>query len=143
MSLSFFFLQKKRIMKFIYYISIFLIICSCKNNIKLESEMTSIVINKKGFHEQLDVTALFDVEFITLETSKPSRIGIIEKIIYHKELFYVHDRQQEKILVFNEHGKYIRTIGKKGRGKGEYISLADFEIHDDNIYVSSLVTNAN
>jgi hypothetical protein len=129
-------------MKFRHLAFILLIICSsCKSNDKTDVETIPISINIKSFHEKLDVTEYFDVEFITLETSKPSRIGIIEKIIYHKGLLYIHDMQQQKVLVFDELGKYVRTIGKIGRGVGEYIRLADFEIHNDNVYISSLVNN--
>lgn len=69
------------------------------------------------------------IKYVQLETTQESQLNRISKIIASDSCFYISD--QEKLLKFSYNGKFIRQIGKIGRGPGEYASVADFEI--DNI----------
>ncbi|GAG11998.1 unnamed protein product, partial [marine sediment metagenome] len=44
---------------------------------------------------------------------------------------YVLDIRDCHILVYDDMGKYVRTIGRKGQGPGEIMSLAYFDFSQD------------
>ena len=44
---------------------------------------------------------------------------------------YVLDIRDCHILVYDDMGKYVRTIGRKGQGPGEFMSLAFFDFSQD------------
>lgn len=64
------------------------------------------------------------------------------------ERIYISDRKESCIKVFDQRGKYIRTIGRKGQGPGEFQSVTriqilpnnDLLIYDGNIRRLSLFT---
>ena len=54
---------------------------------------------------------------------------------------YALDIKEANVKVFNQDGKYIRTIARKGRGPGELQSPNDIYIDDkDKIYISDVET---
>lgn len=74
----------------------------------------------------------FDFDFISLETSENSLIGSINKLIVNKNLIFILDKSKaKKIFVFNKEGKFIRTIGKIGKGPHEYTNIEDFTINQE------------
>lgn len=65
-----------------------------------------------------------------------SRLGFI-----NKALFYGNDylfQSGGDLLLFNEEGKFVRKIGRRGRAKDEYVSCSDFWIENDWLYVYDL-----
>lgn len=77
--------------------------------------------------------SLFDyfrsIELIPLETSSDVLIVGISKMIVHDEKYYALDKNQCIIFVFDETGKFLFKIGKKGQGAGEYTFIEDFNIN--------------
>lgn len=70
-----------------------------------------------------------EFEFISLETNTNSIFGEINKLVVHDKKYFILDKMRtKKILVFNEDGTFIHTIGKIGNGPGEYINIEDFTI---------------
>lgn len=71
--------------------------------------------------------SLFDyfshIELIPLETSDNIIIGRCEEIFYHQNRYYIFDSKQLSVQVFDETGKFIFQISKRGQGPGEYIDL--------------------
>ena len=67
-----------------------------------------------------------EIAFISLETNEHSLLSHIDKVVFHKGKFYIHDRRFAALKVFSEEGKYIRSIGYIGRGPGEFPTLMDF-----------------
>jgi hypothetical protein len=45
--------------------------------------------------------------------------------------FYIYDARDCHILVYDDSGKYVRTIGGKGKGPGEFESLVYFDFLSD------------
>ena len=68
---------------------------------------------------------------VKLETNTDCIIGEIRKILEHKSMYYVSDR--DKICVFFDDGRHSHTINRSGRGGQEYASIADFNILNDQI----------
>lgn len=77
--------------------------------------------------------SLFDyfhsVELIPLETSPEVLIVGISKIITQQDKYYVLDKNQSIIFVFDKMGKFVFKIAKKGQGAGEYVFIQDFNIN--------------
>jgi hypothetical protein len=72
-------------------------------------------------------------EVILLETTNESLISQIVNIVKEKDKYFVGDNRIHKVLVFDSTGKYLYSIGRQGRGPGEYRNLADFTIGPDSI----------
>jgi hypothetical protein len=71
------------------------------------------------------------IELIPLETGDNVLIGKLEKIIFHQNRYYILDTHHAQfiVFVFDETGKYIFKIDKRGRGPGEYTELYDIIIN--------------
>ncbi len=69
---------------------------------------------------------------IPLETKSQSLFKKPDKLIVYDQRFYILDKSgAEKILVFNEDGSYCHSIGTKGNGQGEYITIEDFTLDEE------------
>lgn len=71
--------------------------------------------------------SLFDyfshIELVPLETSDNILIGYCEEMFYHQSKYYIFDSKQLSVLVFDDTGKFIFQISKRGQGPGEYTDL--------------------
>lgn len=80
----------------------------------------------ENFQEIID-----QFEIIPIVEGKNALISFCKRVETHKGHFYLLDKldpQESVLLIFDEKGNYLRKIDKQGRGPGEYISIADFEI---------------
>jgi len=76
--------------------------------------------------------------FVPLETHEDCLIGSIGKIIFHDSLIVVLDSPVKgpgSVYLFNQRGKFVRTVGSIGRGPGEYGLGTDMELVDGRIQV--------
>jgi hypothetical protein len=77
--------------------------------------------------------SLFDyfssIELIPLETSPDVLIAGITKIINYQDKWYMLDKPQSILFVFDQTGKFLFKIDKKGQGAGEYLFISDFNIN--------------
>lgn len=76
------------------------------------------------------------VTYIPLETTKESYIGYIAQLWMNDSIILINNLGGG-LLLFQQNGKFIRKIGKNGRGPGEYLSILHFDVIRDTIYVSS------
>ena len=111
---------------------------SCKNEKKL-SELTEITVDIEQNGSLLLSEIVDKLEIIKLETSDKSLINpdIITRIIESDNEVII--TQTNKILVFNKDGRFIRNIGSRGQGPGEfnYIQNATFDKENKHLYVIS------
>lgn len=69
------------------------------------------------------------INYVPLETNDHNLIGTIEDIQLYNDTLYILDSKSAKsIFVFTLDGKFIRRIGKVGRGPGEWLSPSSFTI---------------
>ncbi len=73
--------------------------------------------------------------YVPLETNEESLIRMIEKIWVNDSLVLIYC-EQAGILLFRHNGQFIRKIGKRGKGPGEYGKIFHFDVIRDTIYVS-------
>lgn len=101
-------------------------------------ESTRGVINKKpSYTIDLDKIPKKDNEFfstlfksagiIVLETTDNSLLTKVDKVDCLNDFLFVLERGNG-VFLFNKSGKFIKRIGKKGSGPGEYISPADMTL---------------
>lgn len=117
----------------IYVLFLILIGCSYYNE-----NYPTITIPINNFDNGINLSDFFDsVKYVALETSDSSLIGAMGKIQYVNDYFFISDLSQNKILIFNSQGVFIRDIHKEGRGPGEYGMINDFTVSskDSIIYV--------
>jgi hypothetical protein len=87
------------------------------------------VKNEKVSGEALasKIFPIFDI--IQLETNDEAIFGSIDRIMFYNDRIFILDSDVAgKLLVFDRTGKYINTIGGKGKGPGEIIAPMDFYI---------------
>ena len=106
---------------------------SCSSETK-QSDLLEIPVDMvKGISLPLsEITE--DITVIELELTDESIINPkpnqIKRIILSNDLVFL--AQPGKILVFNKDGKFIRSIGSKGQGPGEYNQIRNFTIDETN-----------
>ncbi|HCT93900.1 MAG: hypothetical protein UU18_C0031G0010 [Parcubacteria group bacterium GW2011_GWB2_40_8] len=110
--------------------------CKDQQNGLMEDNSTHIDLdNLEEFPSFFDFFS--KIEIIPLETNTHSLLSDMNfiKVIPNGDYFYILDKKQNLIQIFNSAGKYVETIIKKGRGPGEYSLLYDFGInnHDNTI----------
>ena len=68
--------------------------------------------------------SLFDyfshIELLPLETSDDILVGYCEDIIPYQNRYYIFDIQLAGVQIFDQDGKFISLIDKRGQGPGEY-----------------------
>lgn len=71
------------------------------------------------------------IDYVKLEMTEESSFGEISKIRITKDHIYLLDLfVTYQLFVFDRSGRFVRKIGKKGKGPGEYLRLCDFDITD-------------
>jgi hypothetical protein len=131
--------------KIIIYLILSLISCSNSNSpkknhdIQYGYEITAISSNENLFAVDFDNLMVKDnifisdyfssVDIIELESNETSFIGKINKLVNYKDMLFILDRTHSKgIYIFNSEGHFLRKIGRRGDGPGEYINISDFTI---------------
>ncbi len=115
-------------------------VLSCKNRNTDENiifcgkDTISNQLNKQN--ELLQLENIFDIEYIKLESTTESLIAQIDECIITPDYLLILDKNGVKgVLVYDRKGNFINKIGKIGRGPGEYLEVADFEVKDQSVYL--------
>jgi hypothetical protein len=120
-------------MRILIAFTLIFIIVSCNN--KNDEKKTIIIDPQKA---EAVVENIFDKYYsVTLETKQENLISGIDKIEIIDDKFYILDRRNNVINIFNKDGFYISKIDRKGQGPDEYIDIADFVISDTLVYTLS------
>ena len=56
--------------------------------------------------------------------------GQADKVVLSNDRIYVMDSRSRRIIVFDMEGNPIANVGRQGRGPGEYITIADFDVDE-------------
>lgn len=98
----------------------------CDNTIVIGVTRQDLIDFKPGL--------LFDkFDLIPLEESAESLVGVIKKMVVKDSAIFILDDTRKILLKFDAIGKYLGQIGSIGRGQGEYLQLADFQVSRDTI----------
>ncbi len=114
---------------------ILLIGCTKQTVQSPDVETIYIEVNKSQFSTNISPFLQDDVDIIALETNDSCLISKSFKIEFAKEYIFISDKTTEMIYRFDSSGKFLNCIGKIGAGPEEYVSLGDFNIINDLIYI--------
>ncbi|MFP4048043.1 MAG: 6-bladed beta-propeller, partial [Bacteroidales bacterium] len=120
---------------------LFLVGCSKTGNegIDTESDSQLITVDFVEMSDSEKTVALSDIaqdiSYVKLETNENVLINNTNKIKLTKNFIFISDFSN--LYQFSKTGEFIRKIGNKGRGPGEYIHISSLEINEkqDKIYV--------
>jgi hypothetical protein len=104
---------------------------NCHREVKIEAEhFVGIDINKAG---SMDISETAEiVGIVPLELTDNSMIREISKIYVIDQYILVVDLWKSEIYLFNRSGgDFVRNIGRKGQGPGEYIMFNDVFYDED------------
>lgn len=99
-----------------------------------------------GSERDLKLSEIADsVRFIPLETTDASLMNRIQKGGILKSSRYWFLYSYKNVYQFTDEGKFVRTIGSRGNGPGEYTSVACIDIDETlgHVYVLSPGKNIN
>jgi hypothetical protein len=137
--------MKKTIPLVIMIIALVLVSCSGKkanpdNKSEVHSKVATQILNlPESGEDTLKVSYFADtVIYIPLETTKRSLIKYIDQLWMNDSVILINNGG-DVLLMFKQNGKFIRQIGKPGRGPGEYGVIYHFDVIRDTIYISSSV----
>ena len=101
-----------------------------------EKPITKIIIDPdKDPETKFLLTELSsDIRYLKLETRPECMIDQVMKVLVDNTLVFVHSHSNPAghLFIFSNSGKFIRQIGKQGRGPGEYSSVHDFTLDREN-----------
>lgn len=116
---------------------LFVLIISCNSRKEMGSNRLGTI---RVPLERNDAPGLFDSIFemdrlIILQTTDESLIRRLGKVAFYQNNIYLLDTDEKKILAFDSIGRYLRQYTHVGQGPGEYLSLTDFTIKEDILYL--------
>ena len=122
-------------MKPIYYCcGLFLLVLSaCKNQTAFNVEYL-VVPSVSALPESTKFSSLLeDIRYIIPETNDECLFSYIYKAYIDRERIFILDkRNQDKILVFDSNnGRFLMSIGTRGRAKNEYAGIGNFTLDKD------------
>lgn len=88
-----------------------------------------------------------DIRYVALETNDTALVGNINSVFYENGLIYIV-HSSTAISLFDDKGKFIRTIDRSGRGPEEYPSLQvldmlEIDKNNGNLIVQSMDSKLN
>jgi hypothetical protein len=117
------------------------LLAGCKQNVKEDSNAVYIIdVDNQPTTSGVKFSSIFkNFKLVPLETNEECLIGTITKITVFQDTIYVLDNFIAKALyVFDMNGKFIRSIGSRGQGPGEYNRPKDFAIDEKNQQIQLL-----
>lgn len=110
-----------------------LFVISCSNNIDRDIPVVNIDINNL-----CDAEDIFeDYSYVALETNDECILSNISKLEINESGIYILDDRRAEIQRYDLKGSFLNKVNKKGRSREEYVSITDFNVSGNNIYVLS------
>ncbi len=105
------------------------------NSFTIDSTQVKIISTAKNFHD-----IFVKDKTIKLEVNEKCQIGRISEIIEIKShnRILITDTKNSEIFLFTLDGKFIKQVGRRGKGPGEFEKLESVYFYDEKIYIASL-----
>jgi hypothetical protein len=94
-------------------------------------------LEKRQFNEYVETCEIIPLE----NAGEESIVATIVSVKFSNEYIYILENvagKRHSIIIFDENGKFVNRIWKQGRGPMEYQSIAQFDIHPEENFVSVL-----
>jgi hypothetical protein len=113
-------------------------ISGCKHSaVRVEHPFTVMEVDVTS-NDEMRLSEVFkDFRVVRLETNDSVLLADIYYIAQANNRLYVTDRYAVILYVFDETGKFLSSIDRKGQGPGEYTGITQFTVDGENIVVMS------
>lgn len=112
-----------------------LLFCGCSKKVSVDNDEQSFDLSGT-FDKVLFSSVVDSVSYVEFEMTEESLIGIVGRVLFANNKYFIQDITSKSILVFDCSGKYLHKLSKYGQGPGEYIGMEAFCVdEEDNIYV--------
>lgn len=84
--------------------------------------------------QPLDVSRYIDtasMQYTVLEYTPDCIIGRLQQLLVNDDYIFVVNYRPNVVYMFDRSGKFIRQIGKLGRGPQEYLSIQNIDVNQD------------
>lgn len=103
-------------------------ILACQKKEQTEAE----VIDYNSFPEESMDERIVDrasIQYVLLKIPlDDQKIKNLDRIKIYDEKIYVSDGRSKSLVVFDMQGNPLSSVGRNGRGPGEYLNLTDFDV---------------
>ena len=112
------------------------ILFSCQTNLKDETGKAVVVKIAQPTENEIKLSLIADsLVYIPLETQNDLLIGQITKLSVSDNYLYVLDEITSNVFCFTHDGKFVRKIGNRGVGPGEYVEINDVTTYSQQVYL--------
>lgn len=123
-------------MKYFFYLLLILGLNACTITKKDDGKSIFYDDMKKCTH-LIDLFDEANYEIIPLEIDSMAIPAVGMKFFAYKDYFLISDNQYaHTIFLYNDQGKFLYSIGSKGKGPHEYSTLADFSVYQDTVSIA-------
>lgn len=108
----------------------FLAITSCNNNSEVATAVPEIDI-LQGYSNETEFNLskiVQDVDYVKLE-NHPDALFSMGAPILTENYILINAYRDNKLLLFNEKGEFLRSIGQNGKGPQEYVDISEVSFH--------------
>lgn len=132
--------QMKLFKRIILFLCFLVAIYSCGSKSDNASLVTHIKLDINTTDNEIDISPYLgdDFEIITLETKEECLISDPMRIIYGNGWILIAEPTNQSVYLFDKNGQFVQTIGRKGRGPGEYTAICDVCVIDSIVYIADL-----
>ena len=117
-------------MKKIVFFSLASILLSCAS--PQEEQQPIMVQYLEADARSLLHTEIFSkVELVFLHGESAPIITPRANLIVQNGIYYFHDPNHSKVCLFDQNGRYLNSVGEKGRGSGEYLDFTDWTLEEN------------
>lgn len=114
--------------KDVFLVCIFSCLCACSKDIKRDDQGIPVLSGDID-QQSVGLSELFNkIEVLPIETSDSCLLIDITKIATFDNKLFVFDRKQSAVIIFDNEGRFIQKLDKKGQGPDEYTMIYDFYI---------------
>ena len=126
-------------MKLILFFLTLLSLIACKSE---RDEIFEIIDFEEAISdsEAFNITKhLSNIRYVPLETIENCYLADVGKVVKNADFILVSD-SEGNLFQFTSSGQFIKRIGRRGKGPGEYLNITDFVVDDSfiNIYINTL-----
>ena len=119
----------------ILFLTAALLTASCANK---SADNTIINLDPRNVSQLEDV--IDDCKVIFLDSARNALIVEPGKTLCDSNYYYIQDKKQNSIKVFGKDGHFVSQVNRFGRSSQEYLSLENFDVKDETVYILSTAT---